>query len=214
MNEPSERAVMTEAGRPVRPVSRRSSFTLIELLVVVAIILVLIGIVLRVTGVVGRQGGKARTLWVLEQVKNALGAYYTTYGSYPPVDSVTYILPKTDPNTLPAIPDGGFGYSTGLVYYIFTTDKYHNQDRDALRWQHYLEDVDGTGLIPMSNKSSSAFTWVFWTNAAHYINDAWGRSLYYKAEPPDYQRYRLWSAGPNGVNENGGGDDIGVTFTE
>lgn len=215
MEQHANGAESREGARSVPPVSRRSSFTLIELLVVVAIILILVGIALKITGVVGRQGGRARTLWVLEQVKNALGAYYTTYGSYPPVNSVTYILPYTDPASLPAVPDGGFGYTTGLVYYLYYVGNhpYHNSDPDAARWAHYLEDIGGYDMKPMSNKSSSAFTWVFWTNRVHDISDAWGRGLYYSCPSP-YQQFRLWSAGPNGRNENGAGDDIGVTWTE
>lgn len=196
-----------------RPVSRRGAFTLIELLVVVTIILILVGITLKITSIVGRQGGKARTLWVLEQVKNSLGAYYTANGTYPPVNSVTYVLPFKEP--IGAVPDGGLGYSTGLVYYIYSANdyQYHNPDPEVARWAHYLKDIGSIDLKAMTNKSVNSGAWVFWTNKVHWIADGWGNNINYSSSPP-YQQYKLWSSGPNGSNEFGAGDDIGVTWSE
>lgn len=45
------------------------------------------------------------------------------------------------------------------------------------------------------------------TNVYYTIWDAWRRDLHYVSRPP-YETYKLWSNGLNGVNENGGGDDI------
>ncbi len=45
------------------------------------------------------------------------------------------------------------------------------------------------------------------TNNYYTIWDAWRRDLHYVSHPP-YETYKLWSNGPNGINENGGGDDI------
>jgi len=39
--------------------------------------------------------------------------------------------------------------------------------------------------------------------------DGWGRSFFYKTPGNvDTERYDIWSAGPNGLDENGSGDDI------
>jgi len=189
---------------------RRGSFTLIELLVVVAIILLLLGMSLKIMAIVNRKAATAKTIWILEQVKNALGAYYVAYGSYPPVGFVSYEYERTPGASLPAIPTN-MNWSTGLVYYIYSEAK-HNPEPEAARWQHYLENIGGKGMKPYSNRVGAA--WVFWSNNVHTIADAWGAELRYTAAPPDYQSYQLWSVGADGNNANGGGDDIGVQAAE
>jgi prepilin-type N-terminal cleavage/methylation domain-containing protein len=186
---------------------RNPAFTLIELLVVVAIILVLTGIALRIMSLVNRKAGTAATLRVLEQVKNALGAYYSTYGTYPPVTSVAYIYEKTPMKDLPDPPDD-MGWRTGLVYFIYSGD-HHNPY--AQRWQHYLEGIGGFDIL--TNAKPKNFVWNYWTNNLHSIWDAWDSELRYECLPP-YSTYRLWSIGPNRNDNNGGGDDLGVAPTE
>lgn len=191
-----------------RKMKRRGSFTLIELLVVVAIILLLLGMSLKIMSVINRKATTARTIWILEQVKNSLGAYYSTYGSYPPVSFVGYEYEKTPMSELPALPPS-MNWKTGMVYYIYSADK-HNPE--AAPWQHYLKDIGSYGMTEYSNRIGAA--WIFWSNKTHSIADAWDRGIYYRSDPPDYQRYLLWSAGPNGTDEGGGGDDIGVQAAE
>jgi prepilin-type N-terminal cleavage/methylation domain-containing protein len=189
-------------------VNRRSSFTLIELLVVVAVILILMGISLKVMGIVNRKASTGKTTWILEQVKNALGAYYSLYGTYPPVDSVAFVYEGSIPSpTEVLIPASTAGWSTGLVYYIYSTDSHHNQE--AKPWQHYLEGIGGIDTDPKTNITIGAWRGGF-TNKIHSISDAWGQTLRYKSYPPDYQRFLLYSIGPNGSDQSGGGDDIGV----
>ena len=45
------------------------------------------------------------------------------------------------------------------------------------------------------------------TNVYYTIWDAWRHDLHYVSHPP-YETYKIWSDGPNGINENGAGDDI------
>ena len=45
------------------------------------------------------------------------------------------------------------------------------------------------------------------TNVYYTIWDAWRRDLHYVSRPP-YETYKIWSNGPNGINEYGAGDDI------
>ena len=171
--------------------ARRSlaSFTLIELLVVVAVILILLGISMKVLSIANSHAEKAKTLYVLEQVKNAIGAYYTQYGVYPPVDGVDYIYPKTLASTLPAPPKGGMGYVTGLVYYIYS-GAYHNTDAEAATWQHYLVGLDSGGSITGSGWDASGTIKMDWTNATHTIP---GIGYECKTFGSSCQRYRLWS---------------------
>lgn len=191
--------------------SGRKAFTLIELLVVVSIILILLGISLKVMSLVNRRGSTARTTWILEQVKNALGAYYSLYGTYPPTDKVTFVYEGLmPPPTDVIIPQSELQWSTGLVYYIFSGSG-HNPE--AAPWQHYLAGIGGTSMDPRTNVTVGAWRGGF-TNRIHTIADAWGRTLHYSSPGPDYQRYSLWSDGPNGVNSNGLDDDIGVQWSD
>ena len=192
-----------QGAKPVTPLaSRRSlaSFTLIELLVVVAVILILMGISMKVLAVANRHAKKAKTLFVLEQVKNALGAYYTQYGVYPPVDSVSYIYTDTLAGSMPAVPDGGMGYKTGLVYYIYYGG-YYNTDPAAAAWQHYLVEIGSSGSEPKSGAAGASF--LLWTNATHTIVDGWGAEIGYQCKSlgPTCQRFRLWSSGSGSTIE-------------
>ena len=200
-------------GRSGVAVGRRKAFTLIELLVVVSIILILMGISLKVMSIVNRRGITARTEWVIQQVKNALGAYYSLYGIYPPVSTVPFIYEGLLPPAADVvIPQSQLGWSTGLVYYIFSTDSRHNQE--AAPWQHFLEGI-GSGISPELHTNVTVGAWNGgFTNKSHTVNDSWGNQIHYRADGPDYQRFILWSSGPNGVDENGGGDDIGVQWTD
>ncbi|MEI8138826.1 MAG: prepilin-type N-terminal cleavage/methylation domain-containing protein [bacterium] len=181
---------------------RRCAFTLIEMLVVVAIILILAGMTLKIIPLVTRKTGQVATLRILEQVKNALGGFYATYGVFPPVNSVYYEYEGTPMSSLPITPTNT-GYSTGLVYYIYN-GAHHNQDAEVARWQHYLKDVGSSGW------RSNGFANTTWTNNTHTINDSWGSQLRY-SNSPDHQWYKLWSIGANGIDEGGNGDDVGVT---
>jgi prepilin-type N-terminal cleavage/methylation domain-containing protein len=193
-----ERPVFPPQGaRPVSSLaSRRSlaSFTLIELLVVVAVILILMGISMKVLSIANRHATKGKTLFVLEQVKNALGAYYTQYGVYPPVDAVRYEYPDTLAGSMPATPDAGMGYTTGLVYYIYSGG-YYNPDPAAAAWQHYLDGLGSSGSDPKSGAAGASF--LLWTNKTHTIKDGWGADLNYQCKSlgSSCQRFRLWSSG-------------------
>ncbi len=177
--------------------SVRLAFTLIELLIVVSIILVLVGISLKVMSLANRKTGAAQTIRTLEQVKNALAAYYSVYGVYPPVDGVYYEYEATSASSLPAIPPD-MGYKTGLCYYIFYGPK-HNEDAACNAWQHYLNNpsLKSPGGAVHSNKIG--FAVVIWTNSSSTIKDAWGADIGYQCLSLDptssFQRYRLWSSG-------------------
>lgn len=212
--EQAENSVARKGG----PAKSRSSFSLIELLAVVAIIMVLVGIALKVNSYVQRRTGSARTVWVLEQVKNALASYYTVYGSYPPGyvvggTNVYYEYRPTGAKRLPADPDDGYGSQTGLVYYLWSGGR-DNPDVEAQRWQHYLKDLR-YGPVPNARKGRSQGSGMVlsWTNMLESIHDGWDRELMYESFTP-CQSFRLWSVGANGANEYGKGDDIGVQWME
>lgn len=178
----------------------RAGFTLVEMLVVVAIIGILAALTLRVTGYVNRQVGSKRTVQKLEQLRNALAEYYSTYGMYPPVSGVSREFYYSDPQAEPS----SRGYYEGLSTYLF-------EDDERERWSKYTEGLLATDLISRSN-SVDQFGWVRWTNRYWTIPDAWDRAFRYVPTEPDYQAYRLWSAGSDG--SDGSADDIGDKWSE
>jgi type II secretory pathway pseudopilin PulG len=210
MNESKQETGSATARKP-----SRHSFTLIELLVVVSVILILLGISLKIMGLVNRKAGVARTTWIVEQVKNALGAYYTSYGTYPPGDKAANgytSVDWVDPLAPPAVNDAeNLFLSTGLVYYLKNMG-------EAPRWAHYITFVpNNSDTKPVTNavRVEDRGHVPPYTNGVQSIVDAWGRKLRYESYTADgYQSYRIWSDGPNGTNDNGGGDDLGVTTGE
>lgn len=186
---------------------RSCAFTLIELLVVVAIILILAGISLKVMSVVGSKAGLAKTDMVLEQVKNALAAYYVTYGSYPPVDTVS----STAPYNQPAALTDDVGVHRGLTAYLLSgkdgsalTRAFCNPE--ATKWEHYLDGVYSRDL--KTNSIQQDMSMMDLTNMTFTIVDGWERTIRYSAVAPDYQAYVLSSEGPTTATN----DDIYVTF--
>lgn len=79
---------------------RARGFTLIEMLMVVLVMMILTGIVLRLTDLVSRKAARAKAVYELEQIQNALNEYYAEYGTYPPVDRELY--PEGDPRNNPS----------------------------------------------------------------------------------------------------------------
>ena len=234
MNSLVEQAGECGNGGCSRRVTQRSAFTLIELLVVVAIIMVLVGITLKVSGVVTRRSAYVKTLQVIEQVKSALGEYYSAFGAYPPSDKATPRNVDPNPNNCTTVdyvevPTNMVGLypsvsnwhvSTGLVYYLaYTTD--------SKQWAQFMNNptIITDGQPPFVAQYSGGYTPTY-TNASHAILDGWNNRLRYWCEAGiytngnnqvctnNYQSYRIWSCGPNGVDEGGTNDDIGVQWTE
>jgi prepilin-type N-terminal cleavage/methylation domain-containing protein len=215
----TDRPIQTErTGVPLRgagPVSslvaRRSlaSFTLIELLVVVAVILILFSISMKVMSLANQKAGVAKTTFVIEQVKNGLGAFFSEYGCYPPVNKIPYTW-LADPSLVNTYPTAnGWNTSTGLVYYLWTDGTDGNAG--AAKWNHYIDPVVG-GLTknPSNTTTYAGGQKLIYTNNTRTITDAWGREIHF--EPANGNLgYKLWSDGPNRVNEYGTNDDIGVS---
>lgn len=214
--------------------SRGSAFTLIELLVVIAVILILAGITFKIMGSVGNKAARARSIWKMEQVKNALSAYYAVNGFYPPGDTYnTNSIYASDKNFIgkgipPEHPlcetDGTFfdagvtnKYSTavdnvtsmGMPYYLFA-------DPQASKWASYLNGVIGMQRFTPTNTTYSGGQ----PTPAGSVNnsyvrffDEWDRSFHYVCSSNNnYQNYRLWSYGPD--NKNNTSDDVGDGWQE
>jgi len=188
---------------------RRGGFTLIELLVVVAVILILVSISMKIMALANRKAGVAKTTYVIEQVKNGLGAFFSEYGVYPPVTTIPYVW-LADPSLQVTYSNSQgtcqWNVSTGLVYFL-------QFDPKASKWDHYIDPV----LSSVSQNPTNIFSWpgghIIYTNNTQTIKDAWGNEINY-VPANGYQGYKLWSNGPNGNNDSGANDDIGVTTGE
>jgi prepilin-type N-terminal cleavage/methylation domain-containing protein len=118
--------------------------------------------------------------------------------------------------------DWALGYRYGLVSFLYrrargqvyargTRGCWYDQDTardlDAKdSWHHYIDDIgpDGGGYRrhdpPTGMESIQPYS-----NEVVSLYDPWGRTYRYQCRPP-FIRYRLWSAGPDGVD--GTDDDV------
>jgi len=182
---------------------RKRGFTLVEMLTVIVIILILGGITMRLMALVNRKTALARASSDLERVKSALTEYYAAYGCYPPVDKVDDEGSLAEGSARPA---EGFGYSDGLVTYLFKED-----DENQERWAKYLSGWPNSWAKAYAGASGGDYGNVVWSNLYRTILDPWDRSYIYQSTPP-YQSFTLYSLGPDG--KAGTGDDVGNRWTE
>jgi prepilin-type N-terminal cleavage/methylation domain-containing protein len=180
------------------------AFTLIELLVVVAIIAVLIGITLRITSYVTQKTARSRAIRDLEQLKNALAAYYADNGIYPPAAVLNYEYENTNYSRLPVRPPGGMQLVTGLVYYL-------QFGPGASRWAHYLSGLGFHETMSAAHfdQDPGSATTLAWSNNLRTILDPWDRSYTYVCREP-FQTYELWTHGPT----TNMGDEMAVKWPE
>ena len=185
---------------------RRESFTLIELLIVIVIIAILSGILLRTTVYVNTKMARGRAVRDMQQLRNALAEYHSTFGIFPPVQWVSYEYNVTTPNL---VYTGSLHCATGLCYYLCGTKA--SWDGETPRWKNFLEDipVPQIGSIPYSNRTAGG--WVYWTNNVASASDPWGTEYQYICVDP-YQTYVLRSAGPD--RTFGTADDIGGEWAQ
>lgn len=189
----------------------RRAFTLIELLVVIAVILILVGISLKMMAVVTNKAGTAKTLYVLEQTRNALDAYHVAVGSVPNVTIIKYDYFNgggKDKWTFDMSKDVWSNEVYGLSYFI----GYDTSNPRYSSWQKFARAVMVSGSIHTNPPISRAWSDKFiTTNNVVTILDAWEREIKYQPNP-NCDGYTIWSVGPDGVS--GTKDDIGITKNE
>jgi prepilin-type N-terminal cleavage/methylation domain-containing protein len=185
--------------------SYRRAFSLIELLVVVAVILILMGISLKVMSVVSSKAGVAKTLYVLEQTRNALDSYYSTMGVYPNTTYIQYDrLKDAGSYTFDIKPH--VKEVLGLSYYL----GFESHPR-AASWQKFamsvIAGVETYTNAPVYDGANKIIS----TNIVDSIRDAWGNDVVYTPNT-NSDGYTLYSKGLDG--KEGTTDDIGITKNE
>jgi len=204
--------VLQRGAGPVSSlVARRSlaSFTLIELLVVVAVILILFSISMKMMGIVGRKAATTKTLYVLEQTRNALDSYFTVMGSYPNTTEIRYDhCVGQSPSGFDASAEIKKFEKLGLVYYI----GYEVNDR-ADSWQKFattvINEVGSHTNLPVTK---AGFDPVYSSNKVESIQDGWGSDVVYIPNP-NSDGYILFSSGPD-KNPTTTDDNIGIDKNE
>ena len=187
------------------------AFTLIELLVVIAVILILVGISLKMMAVVTNKTGTAKTLYVLEQTRNALDAYQVSVGSVPNTTAIKYDYFNgggKDKWTFDASAQVRGFETYGLSYFI----GYDTSNPRYASWQKFARAVIVSGGIHTNRPITSAGSdKIVTTNNVVTISDAWDREIRYQPNP-NCDGYVIWSVGPDGIS--GTKDDIGITKNE
>jgi prepilin-type N-terminal cleavage/methylation domain-containing protein len=150
----------------------RRGFTLIELLIVILVIMVLSGILFKISTLVSHKSMVAKATAEMEGIRNALTAYYSEYGIYPPTTKNTYVYecvnwqtkflqrylaqhPETGDSAETGFEDGEhIGYEYGLVSHLYVRDRGYQRGPDSYssdtsrdlaakrRWASHLKGVN------------------------------------------------------------------------
>lgn len=179
----------------------RRGFTLVEMMTVIVIIGLLAFITMKLMVYVNQKTGKARAASEIERINHALAEFYAVYGLYPPTSGMSWRTIRDKPS---APPDTGYAVFDGLAQYLFN-------DPQRSKWEHFLQGLKDTGASNCT-ANASGYGMVVWTNITTTINDPWDRPYIYETSEP-YQRYKLYSKGPD-PSDNNTADDIGNKWME
>src|SRR5574341_2055289 len=175
--------------------SRRNTrgYTLIEVLIVLSIMIILLGFLL--TGVTkARQRAKLTRAHVLmDSIAAAIRMYQDDFVAYPPNGGTIY---------------GGYtcgGPQHCLYYYLGATFKAgNNASVYAGPYLVFKGDEVQTIVGSCSFDGESAVD-----DEMREIIDPWGNALHFRYPPTrNLNTYDLYSEGPDGIDQNGAGDDI------
>ncbi|MBI1883518.1 MAG: type II secretion system protein GspG [Chlamydiae bacterium] len=169
----------------------KKAYTLVEVLIVMSIMGVVMAFLLNAVLKARQKVHLSRAHLMMDSIGAALRMYEDDFGAYPPSDEILGI-PRSSAEC--------------LYYYLGATFvKGVNASRSAGPYMKFQGaelgltvltacDFDGEGSLDDDLKE---------------ILDPW-ESAYHYAYPPvnNLNTYDLYSQGPNGVNENGDGDDV------
>ena len=214
-------------ARSERGVLRRGSgFTLVELLVVIAIIAILAGISIAGLQLAQEEGHVGAERHTISLIRTGIEQFSQAMGDYPPT-SLDYFKVKGN----------GINEGNESVFACLQTRKKNGPfigHLDESRWQNLdgdkLSSTDLASLratLDWTRAGDQLLEYVdYWGNPFVYIhNRDYGKKLKYKAADGSVfeveaakspstggyaapTSYQLWSLGPDGLNQNGDGDDI------
>jgi prepilin-type N-terminal cleavage/methylation domain-containing protein len=204
---------------------RVTGFTLVEVLVVMAIISVLAGIVVASIGVARKFSDAKATAVDIQTLVQAINTYNERYGDYPP-SFLSGLGVKGIPTN-----EGNEALVLALSskkkngpYFEFKEGRLQNTDNDSLTAKDL--GILKKNLDPVQTAPALFEYLDLWGSPYVYIhNRDYGKKVPYinrhgstvlitavKSEKlGSYQAatsFQIWSFGPNGLNENGEGDDI------
>jgi len=201
---------------------RASGFTLIEILVVISILAALIGLLVPTISAVRRRSQAKTCKTLIDSISGAIAQYASDFGDFPPTSLQELGLRSNGVN------EGAEALvrclSTGDregPYFDFKEEQLGNTDGDRL----------GPGPDPTHSKYPTRELLEVldpWGNPLvyfHYRDYRGGRrgarvrigdeDQSCRPQPsgktgqyPGVDRFVIWSAGPDGVNEDGAGDDV------
>lgn len=207
--------------------SPRRGFTLIEMLVVVSIIAILAG--LTMVGLMrAREHGNAEAVHIEIQMLGArLGSFRNAFGDFPPTSLGDV---KVKGNGINEGNESLFAYLLskrhgGPFADDLKEDRWRNLDGDDLKGNDaklFAREVD---WIRGASTQLTEYTDLWGAPYVYIHNRDYGKKLKYQLEdgttfevearknpttgayfaPTTYQ---LWSLGPDGINQNGDGDDV------
>lgn len=204
--------------------ARRRGFTLVELLVVIAIIGALAAIATPMIGNARRKAAETTAVQSINEMTLALESFQGQFGDYPPTSIEDFY--EVSGNRL----DAGI---ESVVLHLAS----RKRSGPFMTWKEdFLDNLDGDSID--SSEVKAELDWYFGNDELREFLDPWGNPYYYvhnrdygqsfaitHMEDPTRgtatagtsektatfhspTTFQLWSAGPDMVNENGGGDDL------
>ena len=203
------------------PHRSRTGFTLIELLVVMGIIILLAGIAIPTILKVRTTAKESATRTTLQQIRLAMESYSGEFGDYPPTTLRDLGLNTNKVND--GIESLVACLVTGRVdgpYYEFPEDRLSNLDNDKV--PDFNQSTIPSGMaFEFTDEWGNPF--IYFHNRDYESPEVANKYLFpgspkkVTVTPAKSEKtgswfgltsYQMWSVGPNGRNENGGGDDI------
>jgi len=184
---------------------KRSGFTLIELLVVISIIALLMGLLIPIIGMVRNRAREAKCVTLIQKIQAACSLYKDANGIYPESSDIDVppdtIIEFREPDVFGVAPfrlasalleDGWKEANEALIRQLQSVDRDHFPDAT-------VQDTFGDGGPGKYLRYRPASYYPYQAGAANRIDSD---------NPYNPDSYQLWSAGPNGIDEAGDGDDL------